>query len=229
MNETEPGGLPRELKLQMARHQAPPGLRRRVRFMLDQQAQAAAPSPLKRLVQGRSWPRWNYWLGLGASFACGMLLTVGLVRYQASDDVAQQFRQQLVANHVRSLMLAHKIDVASSDQHTVKPWFIGKVDYAPVVIDLAQSGFPLVGGRLDYLDGHAVAALVYGRDQHVINLFVRPLTQSQDIKTGVYAAQGYNLAGWTDAQMQFWAVTDASSDDLRQFMAAMSARATAKK
>ena len=229
MNDTDANELPRGMKLQMARHQAPPGLRRRVRFMLDQQRQPGAASPLQGLALGRTWPPADRWLGLGASFACGLLLALGLVRYQANERLAQQFRQELVASHVRSLMLAHKIDIASSDQHTVKPWFIGKIDYAPVVHDLAQAGFPLLGARLDYLDGHAVAALVYMRDRHVINLFVRPAADAQDGQTGQHAAQGYNLAAWSDAQMQFWAVTDASAEDLRQFVAAMGSAAALKR
>lgn len=229
MNDADAHDLPPELKLLMARHQAPPGLRRRVRFMLDQQALAGTPSPLKRLALAGAWPSLRRWLGPGLGFACGVVLALGLAHFLAGEQMAQQFRQELVASHVRSLMLTHKIDIASSDQHTVKPWFIGKLDYAPVVQDLAQAGFPLVGGRLDYLEGHAVAALVYQRGQHVINLFVRPVAQAQAGKPGVSTAQGYHLAGWTDAQMQYWAVTDASAEDLRQFVAEMGAAAALKK
>ena len=193
--------------------------------MLDQQATSPAASPVARLLAGRLWPSIRQWLGVGASFACGVLLTIAVVRYQADDNIAQQFRQQLVASHVRSLMAGHKTDVASSEQHTVKPWFIGKLDYAPVVIDLAGEGFPLVGGRLDYVDGRAIAALVYARNQHVINLFVRPQTNALAAPTGSYVSQGYNLAGWTQSNMQFWAVTDASAEELHQFMAAMGSAA----
>ena len=213
----------------MTRHHAPPGLKRRVRFMLDQQATspAASPaaSPVTRLLAGRWWPSIRPWLGVGASFACGVFLTIMALRYQADDNIAQQFRQQLVSSHVRSLMAGHKTDVASSEQHTVKPWFIGKLDYAPVVIDLAGEGFPLVGGRLDYVDGRAIAALVYARNQHVINLFVRPQTNALTASTGRYDSQGYNLAGWRQSNMQFWAVTDASAEELHQFMAAMGSAA----
>ena len=233
-----PHELPHEIRQQITRHQAPPALRRRIHFMLDQHPAApAAPRGagnwLRMWSGSGSWPaprlwlgQWlGQWLGIGASFACGALLAVGVVRYQASDQAhenfTQQFEQQLVASHVRSLMAAHKTDVASSDQHTVKPWFVGKLDYAPVVIDLAREGFPLLGGRLDYVDGRAIAALVYARSGHVINLFVRPEGDARAPRTGQYTRQGYNLSGWNQSSMQFWAVTDASADELSQFMGAM--------
>lgn len=225
MNNFDLDELPRELKQQMTRHHAPPGLKRRVRFMLDQHAASPAAPPVVSVLAARLWLSVRQWLGVGASFACGVLLTIMAVRYQANDDIAQQFRQQLVSSHVRSLMAGHKTDVASSDQHTVKPWFVGKLDYAPVVIDLADDGFPLVGGRLDYVDGQAIAALVYARNQHVINLFVRPRSTAPAPPAGLYASQGYNLAGWVQSNMQFWAVTDAGAEELRQFMAAMGSAA----
>ena len=96
--------------------------------------------------------------------------------------------------------------------------------YAPVVVDLAREGFPLLGGRLDYVDGRAVAALVYARGGHVINLFVRPEGEARALRTGQYTRQGYNLSGWNQSSMQFWAVTDASADELSQFMGAMNWR-----
>ena len=227
-----PPELPREIRQQITRHQAPPALRRRIHFMLDQHSAApAAPRGAGNWLRmgSGSWPaprQWlGQWVGIGASFACGALLAVAVVRYQASDQAkenfTQQFEQQLVASHVRSLMAAHKTDVASSDQHTVKPWFVGKLDYAPVVIDLAREGFPLLGGRLDYVDGRAIAALVYARSGHVINLFVRPEGDARALRTGQTTRQGYNLSGWNQSSMQFWAVTDASADELSQFMGAM--------
>lgn len=225
-----PPELPHEIRQQITRHQAPPALRRRIHFMLDQHAAApVAPRGAGNWLRMGSWPaprQWlRQWLGIGASFACGALLAVAVVRYQVSDQAnenfTQQFEQQLVASHVRSLMAAHKTDVASSDQHTVKPWFVGKLDYAPVVIDLAREGFPLLGGRLDYVDGRAIAALVYARSGHVINLFVRPEGDARALRTGQTTRQGYNLSGWNQSSMQFWAVTDASANELSQFMGAM--------
>ena len=231
MNDPD-SDLPPELKRLLVQHQAPPGLRRRVRFMLDQHTQPLEPLRFQR--PARSWfkdawagRRTGPWLNLGAGLALGLvsgvMLSAGWLHVQSQDNVAQQFSQQLLANHVRSLMLDHKIDIASSDQHTVKPWFIGKLDYAPVVIDLAAAGFPLLGGRLDYLDGRSVAVLVYGRGRHVVNLFVRPDGNPASSQAPASAAtrQGYNMLGWSRTNMQFWAVSDANSGDLWQFMTAL--------
>jgi len=100
---------------------------------------------------------------------------------------------QVVANHVRSLLAAQLVDVVSSDQHTVKPWFDGKIDFAPEVHDLSANGFPLVGGRLDYLDGKTVAALVYQRNKHPINLFITPEPARRSTSATVITRRGYNV------------------------------------
>jgi anti-sigma factor RsiW len=124
---------------------------------------------------------------------------------------------QVVANHVRSLLAAQLVDVVSSDQHTVKPWFDGKIDFAPEVRDLSANGFPLVGGRLDYLDGKTIAALVYHRNKHPINLFITPAPTSRSTSTTTTNRRGYNVVAWTNNSMNYWAVSDLNQAELREF------------
>jgi mycothiol system anti-sigma-R factor len=120
--------------------------------------------------------------------------------------------KELVDDHIRSLQPGHLTDVVSSDQHTVKPWFDGKIDFAPPVRDFAAQDFPLVGGRLEVINGHSVAAMVYGRRKHFINVFVWPSHDSADMKSG--SVQGYNWAQWQNGEFEMWAVSDASAADL---------------
>jgi anti-sigma factor RsiW len=114
-------------------------------------------------------------------------------------------------------MANHLTDVASSDQHTVKPWLDAKVDFAPPVVDLSSEGFPLVGGRLDYLDQRPVVSLVYQRRKHFINLFVWPAEPNASRPTNAMSRQGYHLLHWTDPDFNYWAVSDVNADDLQTF------------
>ena len=133
-------------------------------------------------------------------------------------DSADAIAQEVVSGHVRALMGEHLFDVRSTDQHTVKPWFLGKLDFSPPVTDLAQAGFPLTGGRLDYMAGHPVAALVYTRGQHTINVFVWPEAADAVHSSDARAIRGFHVRHWTRAGMSYWAVSDVNDADLNQFV-----------
>ena len=145
------------------------------------------------------------------------MLAAGL--YVLAPGPDEKLVDEIVAAHVRSLMVDHAFDIASSDSHTVKPWFAGKLPFAPPVIDLTSQGFALVGGRLDYVDRRPVAALVYRHRQHLVNLFILPA--SSDARPRTVERQGFHLAGWERSGMKWWAVSDLNPQELAQFRAAL--------
>jgi anti-sigma factor RsiW len=188
-----------------------------------------APATLRaRLAHTRTRAVWTTSPGL--AWAAALLLVVSLagstwfLRGSAGTsrplDAVDSVAQAVVDSHVRALMGEHLFDVRSTDQHTVKPWFLGKLDFSPPVDDLAPLGFPLTGGRLDYITGRPVAALVYASGQHTINLFVWPESPSLR-STDTRSIRGFHVRHWTRSGMSFWAVSDLNDADLDRFARAL--------
>jgi len=159
---------------------------------------------------------WN-WLAVAAAIVLAAIVASSFLPRLRQGGADQFLATQLIASHVRSLMASHLTDVASSDQHTVKPWLDVKLDFAAPVVDLSGDGFPLIGGRLDYLDNRPVAALVYGRRKHFINLFVWPATSDEAKTPKTITREGYQLLHWADSDFNYWAVSDVNINDLQLF------------
>ena len=157
-------------------------------------------------------------LSLVAAMAVLLLTSWAVLRFASAPAGDALLAQEVVAGHVRSLQANHLGDVISTDQHTVKPWFDGKIDFAPPVTDFAAQGFPLWGGRLDYLDNRPVAALVYQKQKHFINVFIWPATQGGSLAPQALTEQGYNLEHWIQGGMNYWVISDVNSADLHTFV-----------
>jgi anti-sigma factor RsiW len=157
-----------------------------------------------------NWPI----LAMAASLLLAGIFVDRLVRFASHPPSQNLIAQEVLDSHLRSLMPGHIADVQSSDRHTVKPWFAGKLDFSPPVADFAQQGFPLTGGRLDSVNGRTVAVLVYQRAQHVINAYVWPSPGSPDSSVTTTTLQGYNILHWTHAGLEWWLASDLNSQEL---------------
>ncbi|MDB5476149.1 MAG: putative transrane anti-sigma factor [Phenylobacterium sp.] len=189
-------------------YRAPAALRQRVEAMAEGPA-----APRRRLRAAAPWALSGTFAAIAASLALVML-----------QPNTMALEDQLVASHVRSTLAAHLVDVETSDRHVVKPWFNGRIDFAPPVIELADRGYPLAGGRLDYVGDRVVAALVYRRNRHVINLFVWPTKPGLSLAPGPARRSGYSVAHWRSGGLEFWAVSDVDPRDLEAFHQAFANR-----
>ena len=188
-------------------HAAPPKLTLRVRSAVRKEAKVPG--------WGR-FPAWR-WIAAGAPVVSMAALGWALVTIRGTPSPGELLNQEIVSAHVRSLMGAHLMDFPSSDQHTVKPAFSGRIDFSPEVKDLASEGFTLLGGRLDYLDQRPVAALIYQRRKHILNLFIWPSEDGPGERALETSLRGYNLIRWAESGMRYSAVSDLNPTELRDF------------
>jgi anti-sigma factor RsiW len=192
-------------------YKAPSALRRRIEAALPT-AEPAVVTPLVVRPSRRSLLK-----GFAMGSAVSALAATGLVAIVLRNDDQQRIEAEIVSAHLRSLQAGHLTDVISTDQHTVKPWFNGKLDVAPPVIDLTAQGFTLIGGRLDYVDARAIGAVVYRRRQHVINLFVAQTAGLERRAPRMDTIQGFNIRSWRDRGLSYWAISDIGADELVEF------------
>lgn len=206
--------LSARIRQEVPYHAAPDSLRRAVRAQI---AELAAPEPPRPVPSRPFWRPDFSWLkgrtalpfGAGFALAACLVLAIGLPRSSGLPN-------EIVSGHVRALQPGHLMDVVSTDQHTVKPWFDGRLDFAPPVKDLKPVGFPLAGARLDYVAGRQAAVLVYQRRQHLIDVYIWPDRGRAAPETTI--VNGYNVIRWTQDEMAFWAVSDLNPQELAEFV-----------
>jgi anti-sigma factor RsiW len=218
-------GLSARLRAGLPHHAAPARLREAIAAAVAASANATLPGPTpvpsREMTARRPWSRlagrWrDHMLSFGSGAALAAALAMAVVLPRGGDMQASAMESSVIESHIRALQPGHLMDVVSTDQHTVKPWFDGRLDFAPAVKDLRAEGFPLLGGRLDYLAGRAVAALAYGRAKHIIDLYVWP---GSDARPERGNHDGYNYLRWTQDDMVFWAVSDLNPAELGAFAA----------
>jgi anti-sigma factor RsiW len=197
-----------DIRSHAPRYEAPVVLLASVRKALRDEAANQTRAGLKT---NRSWG----WVAIAASILLCISVGWNLVLLRSRTPERDVLAENLLSSHVRSLIGTHLVDVPSSDQHTVKPWFNGKLDFSPDVKDLTSQGFPLLGGRIEYISERPVAALVYGRRKHIINLCTWPATAAPGVSR--WSRQGYNLVHWSKGGMDYWAISDITVEELQQF------------
>jgi anti-sigma factor RsiW len=204
------------LKKTLVRHPAPDVLKARIRSALAQ-PDAFEPAAPKR-------PKYSQWIRLAAACAAVAVISSG-VTYQAltRGGGPRGVAEEIITSHVRSLMAGHLTDVESNNTHNVKPWFNGKVDLSPTVPRLDSIGFPLLGGRIDYVQGRAVATVVYTRRQHVINVYSWPRRGPNTDPVAAGSDKGYHLIEWRRDGIEQWAVSDLNTAELADFARAFTA------
>ena len=221
--------LSAQIRRRATRYTAPEGLRAGIRAQVAL-ADAGRATPAARPQSAR--PRWfDFSAGIAAlnwrtasvSFVFGLACAVFVVPIVQRLNLHQPLDAELVADHVRALGTGPLIQVASSDRHTVKPWFQGRIDYAPPVFDFVAEGFPLRGGRIEHVRGNAVATLAYARDLHMIDLYVWPSEARMAPLRNI--SRGFNVVHWADGAMEYWAVSDVEGAELERFAQLWQARA----
>ena len=204
-------------------HRAPDGLRAKIKAGIAATA-GDERGPVVARINGDQARSNRTWSSRFAAIAAGILLlagtsaTVGVIASRSRFSANEQLADWVVADHVRSLQVEHLTDVASSDHHTVKPWFRGKLDFSPQAPDLAAKGFQLTGGRLDYLFDRPVAALVYARRLHTINVFTWPAGSDGEKAAQNMARHGFHIRHWQQAGMVYWAISDLNDEEFDEFV-----------
>ena len=204
------------------RYTAPPALRTKIEALLPKPTPKSLPESLSKSLPSsisiaQAPSRRSILQGFALGSAVSALAATGLVAVVLRADDEQRIMSEVVSAHLRSLQAGHLTDVVSTDQHTVKPWFNGRLDVSPPVIDLTSKGFTLVGGRLDYIDARAIGAVVYRRRQHVINLFVAQTPSTERRAAKIETVQGFNIRRWSDRGLNYWAISDIGADELAEF------------
>jgi anti-sigma factor RsiW len=183
--------------------------------------QSALPPAGSRAKRGSDSRSAIAWFSVPLALAAAFAVVLGLVfLYQGTTlnrSRGNALANEVMSSHLRSLLATHLLDVPSTDQHTVKPWFDGKLKFSPPVQDFSEHGFRLIGGRLDYLNGREVAALVYQRNKHIVNLFIWPSESGGSTAGQSFVKDGYNVLHWEHDGFEFWAVSDVNAVDLRAF------------